>query len=130
MAVPDVLSADAVAPRLDYLLQRARVVKPSTSIDPPLQVSELVPENEPLLGKIEGGDQIRTLAVESAAKSVFYANLVSHYVPLPVPHVCLHAQGSTRIEEPAFVTVWNLLDILQYCGDRGMLHSGPSFIPI
>jgi THO complex subunit 1 len=80
MAASDVLAADAVASRLDHLLQRARVVKRSTSIDPPLQVSELLPENEPLLGKIEGGDQVRTLAVESAAKSVFYANLVSQYV--------------------------------------------------
>ena len=79
MAASGLLSADAVAPRLDHLLQRARVVKRSTSIDPPLQVSELVPENEPLLGQIEGGDQVRTLEVESAAKSVFYANLVSRH---------------------------------------------------
>jgi THO complex subunit 1 len=84
MAAPDVLSPDAVAPRLDYLLQRARVVKRSTSIDPPLQVSELVPENEPLLGRIEGGDQVRTLAVESASKSVFYANLVSQHAVFTV----------------------------------------------
>ncbi|KAI4656147.1 hypothetical protein J4E93_000866 [Alternaria ventricosa] len=105
MAASNVLSADAVAPRLDYLLRRARVVKQSTAIDPPLQVSELVPESEPLLGEIEGGKEVRTLAVESAAKSVFYANL-----------------GSTQIEEPAFVTVWNLLDILQYCGDRDLCH--------
>ncbi|CAN9175277.1 unnamed protein product [Alternaria alternata] len=103
MSPPNVLPADAVAPRLDYLLRRARDVKQSTAIDPPLQVSELVPENEPLLGEIEGGKEVRTLAVESAAKSVFYANL-----------------GSTRIEEPTFVTVWNLLDILQYCGDRDL----------
>ncbi|KAF1947734.1 nuclear matrix protein [Clathrospora elynae] len=101
MAVADILPADAVAPRIDFLLRRARVVKQSVSVDPPLQVSELVPESEPLIGEIEGGKEVRTLAVESAAKSVFYANL-----------------GSTRIEEPAFVTVWDLLDILQYCGDR------------
>ncbi|KAH7346129.1 nuclear matrix protein [Pyrenochaeta sp. MPI-SDFR-AT-0127] len=103
MAVPDVLFASAVAPRLDYLLRRACDVKQSTSIDPPLQVSELVPESESLLGDIEGEKEVRTLAIESAAKRVFYANL-----------------GSTRIEEPAFVTVWNLLDILQYCGDRDL----------
>lgn len=119
MATPSVLSADAVAPRLDYLLRRARVVKQSTAIDPPLQVSELVPESEPLLGEIEGGKEVRTLAVESAAKSVFYANLVSCCAAVSTPLICLHSQGSTRIEEPAFVTVWNLLDILQYCGDRG-----------
>jgi THO complex subunit 1 len=85
MAAPDVLPADAVAPRLDYLLRRARVVKQSASIDPPLQVSELVPESEPLLGDIEGGKEVRTLAVESAAKSVFYANLVSHHAVVSIP---------------------------------------------
>ncbi|EUC42751.1 hypothetical protein COCMIDRAFT_102671 [Bipolaris oryzae ATCC 44560] len=103
MAVPGLLPADAVAPRLDFLLRRAREVKRVASIDPPLQVSELVPEGEPLLGEIEGGKEVRTLAVESAAKSVFYANL-----------------GSTQIEAPEFVTIWNLLDILQYCGDRDL----------
>lgn len=92
-----------VAPRLDLLLRRACDVKQSTSIDPPLQVSELVNEGESLLGDIEGEKEVRLLAIESAAKRVFYANL-----------------GSTRIEEPAFVTVWNLLDILQYCGDRDL----------
>lgn len=77
MAVSGLLPADAVAPRLDYLLRRARHVKQVASIDPPLQVSELVPEGEPLLGEIEGGKEVRTLAVETAAKRVFYANLVS-----------------------------------------------------
>ncbi|KAH9877252.1 hypothetical protein IAQ61_002616 [Plenodomus lingam] len=103
MAVVDGSSLNPVAQRLDYLLRRARVVKQSTNIDPPLQVSELVPENESLLGDIEGEKEVRGLAIESAAKSVFYINL-----------------GSTRIDEPSFVTVWNLLDILQYCGDRDL----------
>jgi len=90
--MPDtnLLSADAVAPRLDYLLRRARIIKQSASVDPPLHVSELVPENEPLLGEIEGGSQVRALAVESAAKSVFYANLVSRYAVLSVLEGCLH----------------------------------------
>jgi len=77
MAVSSGPWANAVAPRLDYLLRRARIVKQSTSIDPPLQVSELVPEDEPLLGEIEGDKEVRSLAVESAAKSVFYSHLVS-----------------------------------------------------
>jgi THO complex subunit 1 len=90
MTTSNVLPADAVAPRLDYLLRRARIVKQSTAIDPPLQVSELVPESEPLLGEIEGGKEVRTLAVESAAKSVFYANLVSCYAAISASPVCLH----------------------------------------
>lgn len=82
MAVPDGPSAIAVAPRLDSLLRRARVVKQSTSIDPPLPVSELVPESEPLIGSAKGEEEVLSLAIESAARAVFYANLVSppHFI--------------------------------------------------
>ncbi|KAH7400683.1 nuclear matrix protein [Phaeosphaeria sp. MPI-PUGE-AT-0046c] len=101
MAVSASESQNAVIATLNDLLQRARIVKPSTTIDPPLQVSDLVPDNEPLFQDIEGEDEARKLAVDSAAKYLFYANL-----------------GSTRIDDAAFVTIWNLLDVLQYCGDR------------
>ena len=67
----------STAARLDELLQRARTVKPSTSIEPPLQVSELVPENELLFNDINGEKDVLSTAVESAAKSIFYANIVS-----------------------------------------------------
>jgi THO complex subunit 1 len=85
MTVHREASQDAVALRLDHLLQRARIVKTSSTIDPPLQVSELVPENEPLFGKIEGEKEARWLAVDSAAKGLFYAYLVSHVPMLRVP---------------------------------------------
>ncbi|KAF9696953.1 hypothetical protein EKO04_004911 [Ascochyta lentis] len=102
MAVPGADAPQAsTAARLDELLRRARTVKPTTTIEPSLQVSELVPDNEPLFSDINGEKDILSTAVESAAKSVFYANI-----------------GLTSIDEPAFVTVWNLLDVLQYCGDR------------
>jgi THO complex subunit 1 len=68
---------NAVVARLDYLLKRARTVKPSATIDPPLQVSDLIPEDEPLFTEIEGEDESRKLAVDTAAKHLFYANLVS-----------------------------------------------------
>jgi THO complex subunit 1 len=92
MAVSAVDSQDAVVARLEYLLQRARVVKPSSAIDPPLQVSELVPEDEALLGDIEGEDDNRKLAVDSATKTLFYANLVSPV--LHHPRVLLICPGS------------------------------------
>ncbi|KAF2133429.1 nuclear matrix protein [Dothidotthia symphoricarpi CBS 119687] len=98
MVFPEIDSDNPVVMRLNHLLRRARIVKPSTSIDPPLQVSELVPDNELLLGDIEG---MKQLAVESAARNVFYANL-----------------GASKIDEPSFVTIWNLFDIIQYCCDR------------
>ncbi|KAF3049803.1 hypothetical protein E8E11_010337 [Didymella keratinophila] len=100
MAVPDAPQNNTAA-RLEELLQRARTVKRSTSIEPPLQVAELVPENELLFDDINGEKDTLATAVESAAKGVFYADI-----------------ASTKIDEPEFVTVWNLLDILQYCGDR------------
>ncbi|KAJ8107750.1 hypothetical protein OPT61_g8650 [Boeremia exigua] len=94
-------SQSRITARLDELLQRARLVKRSTSIEPPLQVSELVSEDERLFGDLNDEKEILSTALESAAKGVFYASI-----------------GLTKINEPAFVTVWNLLDILQYCGDR------------
>ncbi|KAH8732528.1 nuclear matrix protein [Phaeosphaeriaceae sp. PMI808] len=103
MAAVTETSQDAVAARLNHLLQRARIIKPSATIDPPLQVSELVPEDELLLQNVEGEEEMRKLTVEKEARALFYANL-----------------GSTRIEDPSFVTIWNLLDIVQYCGDRDL----------
>jgi THO complex subunit 1 len=82
MAVRAQNSQNAVVARLEYLLRRARIVKPSSTIDPPLQVSDLIPEDELLFTEIEGEDESRKLAVDSAAKSLFYANLVS---PSPYP---------------------------------------------
>jgi THO complex subunit 1 len=86
MAVPAQDSQSAVVARLDYLLHRARDVKRSATIDPPLQVSDLVSDVEPLIGNIEGEDESRKLAVDSAAKSLFYANLVS---PIYLMLVCV-----------------------------------------
>lgn len=77
MAVPVADAAQtSTAARLDELLQRARTVKPSASIEPPLQVSELVSGGEPLFGGINDEKDILSTALESAAKRVFYANIV------------------------------------------------------
>lgn len=74
----------STAARLNELLQRARNVKTNTSIEPPLQVSELVPDNEPLFGDINGEKEILSTALESAAKSVFYASIVRSRVHFEV----------------------------------------------
>lgn len=99
MAVSDVPLVSTVAPRLDLLLRRACDVKQSTSIDPPLQVSELVNEGESLLGDIEGEKEVRLLAIESAAKRVFYANLVSlsRQFLKPSTHVTRDQLGSRSL---------------------------------
>jgi len=90
MAIPTGMSQGAVAGRLDRLLQRARLVKPSATIDPPLQVSELDPEEELHLSELEGEKEARWLAVDSAAKGLFYAYLVSTCSPpQSIPLTCL-----------------------------------------
>lgn len=76
MAVSDVLSEDAITARLHDLLTRARVIKRSTSIDPALQVSALIREDEPLLACAKSEEEARNFIVEGAAKSIFYAILV------------------------------------------------------
>jgi THO complex subunit 1 len=76
MAVPDTAPDNAMVARLAGLLQRARALKQSTSIDPPLQVSELLSDSEPLLGHATGTHDIQMLAVDRAAKNVFYSSLV------------------------------------------------------
>lgn len=105
MAVSNSTPSDAISQRLNDLLHRAREVKQSSSIEPPLQVSSLAADNEPLFSPIHGDKEIHTLAFERAAKNIFYNKL-----------------GSAQIQDPAFVHIWNLLDILQYCGDRGTLY--------
>jgi THO complex subunit 1 len=76
MAVLDIAPDNAMAARLAGLLQRARALKQSTSIDPPLQVSELLSDSEPLLGHTAGTHDIQMLAVDRAAKNIFYSSLV------------------------------------------------------
>lgn len=96
-------SAEAVfTSRLKDLVQRARTIKQETSIDPPLQVSALLQDNESLVEQIEPRE-LRELAAEGAAKSILYPIL-----------------EFARIKDTAFVDVWNLLDIIQGCADRDL----------
>ena len=92
----------AITSRLQLLARRARKIKPETTIDPPLQVSALLEDDELLLERIEPAE-LRELTVENAAKNILYPIL-----------------NSARIQDSAFVDVWNLLDIIQGCVDRDL----------
>ncbi|KAF2500338.1 hypothetical protein BU16DRAFT_614112 [Lophium mytilinum] len=111
MAVRDIEPALAMTGRLQGLLKRASQIKASTAIDPPLQVSELSSEDEMLLGPITGDAELHKSIVDAAARNIFYNIL-----------------ATTSIEDPSFVQVWNLLDILQYCGDKDQCYSGLVFL--
>jgi THO complex subunit 1 len=77
MAVSNDTSSDVVAAQLKDILRRARTIKQSTTIYPPLPVSELVTNNEPLFTKIPGDNELHLIAFETAARSHFYRILVS-----------------------------------------------------
>lgn len=107
MATPDIAPAQAMTYRLQELLERAKHVKKANAVDPALPVSELVGEDELLLSDAVGDKETHKSIVERAARNIFYDIL-----------------ASTPIDHPAFVQIWNLLDILQYCGDRDQCYSG------
>jgi THO complex subunit 1 len=77
MAIPTADPARAVTAKLEELLQRASEIKQQTSIDPPLQVSELAADDEPLLGPVVGDKETHRTVIERAAKNIFYTSLVS-----------------------------------------------------
>lgn len=93
-----------VTARLQTLLDDARDVKPETTVDPPLPVSQFLEAVEALHDDFDQTrDQTYKFStVETATRDIFYS-LIS----------------STDIDDPAFVQVWNLLDIVLICGDHG-----------
>ena len=102
MAISGLSPEAAFTSRIQELVRRARNTKRETTINPPLQISALLQDNEPLVEQIEP-KELRELTAESAAKSILYPIL-----------------NSTRIQDPAFVDVWNLLDVVQGCADRDL----------
>jgi THO complex subunit 1 len=113
MAAASALELQAVAQvtqRLQALLERARTIKPETSVEPPLLVSTISTEVDHLLDDVDPryDPAFRSGIVETAARRIF-ADLVS----------------SIDIEDPAFVAIWNLLDIMNIAGDRGVCGPEP-----
>ncbi|KAK3708666.1 hypothetical protein LTR37_011388 [Vermiconidia calcicola] len=94
-----------VAGRLQALLDLARSLKPPTAVETALPIAGILPEVSALHDDFSDDyDQTyRYSAVETAARKIFYS-LIS----------------SIDIQDSAFVQVWNLLDILTLCGDRGI----------
>ena len=120
MAIPDIEPAQAMTFRLQELLERAKHVKKAT-VDPALPVSELVGEDELLLSDVVGDKETHKSIVERAARNIFYDILVTTLARQCCSHLT-DIKASTPIDHPEFVQIWNLLDILQYCGDRGSSH--------
>lgn len=109
MAVTSVAELPAIrttTARLQSLLERARSLKPTPTVDPALPTAELAADVDQLDDGLEqqyaSDPAYRNAVIETAAREQFF-RLIS----------------TTSIDDPDFVEVWNLLDILLMCGDRG-----------
>jgi THO complex subunit 1 len=105
-SVAELPSVASITAKLQALLEQAKTIKPSASVEPALPTAELIPAVDSLDTDIDqkhASDQAyRFAAVETAAREQFYSIL-----------------SQTSIEDPEFVAVWHLLDVLLLCGDRG-----------
>lgn len=90
--------------KLHVLLDKARAVKAASTVDPPLPTSPFLEDVNALQdGLGEAYDQTHKYGVlETAARDTFYSLI-----------------AAAQIQDPAFVEVWNLLDILILCSDQG-----------
>ncbi|KAK3679459.1 hypothetical protein LTR78_001020 [Recurvomyces mirabilis] len=98
--------------RLEALLQRARTLKREAAIEPPLSTADLVLDVDALGHTIDERyeQSYRFSVVEAAARRIFYSLIYE-----------------TVTEDPNFVQVWNLLDILLVCSDKGLCT--PELVP-
>jgi THO complex subunit 1 len=78
-AVAELPSVASITTKLQALLERAKAVKPSASVDPALPTTELVPLIDSLDADVDGqyaSDQAyRFAAVETAAREQFYTTV-------------------------------------------------------
>lgn len=105
-SVAELSSVASITNRLQALLKQADTLKQTASVEPALPTAELTDGVDSLDADLDAtyiSDQAyRFASVETAARELFYSIL-----------------GRKDIEDPGFVEVWNLLDILLLCGDRG-----------
>ncbi|CAK41850.1 hypothetical protein CBS115989_3128 [Aspergillus niger] len=115
MADVDVGAIHAYRRLIDDLLNRAERAKPDNHIEPPLTESQLGDS----IWLIQGDDeqlakglsqQTQFAAVEIAFREKFYSLL-----------------ASTSIEDPSFICIWNLLDIISIFSDNEQCEPGLIF---
>jgi THO complex subunit 1 len=100
MAVPDDSVALYAATRLRDLLKKARRLKTTTDIEPPLPPSDFQGE-------------LGLRPPPAASRSYYFAAAED-----VARHVYQECAASTPIQDRGFVQIWNLFDILSVCGDQ------------
>ncbi|KAJ6124966.1 THO complex subunit THOC1 [Penicillium samsonianum] len=115
MANEDVAGVQVYKRLVDSLLDRATQVKPDKQIEPPLTETHLgesiwqVPSEDDKATK-HLSPQTKLAAVEIAFREKFYRVL-----------------ASTSIDDPAFIQIWNLLDIVSIFSDNEQCEPGLIF---
>ncbi|KAL1632858.1 hypothetical protein SLS56_003348 [Neofusicoccum ribis] len=102
MAFLPVDFVEAVARRFRELLEKARKVKSSDSIEPQISATDLLDGESLLLSDSIQNQVSHNTVAEIAAKTLLH-----------------HLVATTTIDDPSFVQVWNLLDIVLTCSERG-----------
>lgn len=92
-----------ITTRLSQLLNKARQIKPSTSIEPPLPIAQIEEDTKSIaVPELSIGQSTpQQAALETVARNLLF-QILSAY----------------NINDPDFVNIWNLLDILQSCADN------------
>jgi THO complex subunit 1 len=115
MAVsPDPPALQDVAERLEGLLERARGLKNSLTIDPALPAAEF--EGERGLPLTDVSQKSHFAAVDVATKRIFQSRLVRL---IPDSSAKLIRKAAADIHDAEFGEIWNLLDIIQILCDQG-----------
>ncbi|KAJ5400539.1 hypothetical protein N7465_011028 [Penicillium sp. CMV-2018d] len=115
MANEDIAGVQVYKRLVDNLLDRAAQVKPDKQIEPPLTETHLgesiwqVPSEDDKATK-HLSPQTKIAAVEIAFREKFYRVL-----------------ASTSIDDPAFIQIWNLLDIVSIFSDNEQCEPGLIF---
>lgn len=104
MAVPEVPSVNAIEQRFRNLLARARVYKPTESINPPLWSTDFLTDLDHLTSPNLTNASLHNIRVSAAAHKILFELL-----------------SQSTAEDPAFAELWNFIDILQLCIDKGKL---------
>lgn len=131
MGVAEIEAVQVYRGMVDGLLDRAAQVKPNKQIEPPVTEALLgesiwrVPEQEQGIVK-RLNQQTQLAAVEIAFREKFYRILVrarpsTSTLKTRANPVAIK-QASTSIDEPGFVQIWNLLDIVSIFSDNGQWH--------
>ena len=115
MSVDEIPSVQFLSSRLRKLLAKARQVKHGVTIEPVLASFDIEQDiktiAKPESGSLENGDGAsvehpQQVALEAAARNIFFEKL-----------------ARCSIEDPEFVEVWNLLDILQTCAEQNQCEA-------